>query len=92
MSKKHMLYSIIAGVIILVAYIAYFHGSGQSYNAGFIVYICHRPAFGRSCPADGICWADILAKYPLGMQFSLVLEHIQLLFPQDTDLISPCRC
>lgn len=40
MSKKHMLYSIIAGVIILVAYIAYFHGSGQSYNAGFIVYIC----------------------------------------------------
>lgn len=40
MSKKRMLYSIIAGAVILGAYIAYFYGSGQSYNASFIVYIC----------------------------------------------------
>lgn len=40
MSKKRLLYSVIAGVIILLAYIAYFYGSNQSYNASFIVYIC----------------------------------------------------
>lgn len=38
--KKKWFIDIIVGLAIFIAYIAYFFGSGQSYFANFIVYIC----------------------------------------------------
>ena len=40
MKAKRIILSLVAGAILLAAYLAYFHASDQSYLSSFIVYIC----------------------------------------------------
>lgn len=40
MKGKKIILSLVAGAILLAAYLAYFHASNQSYLSSFIVYIC----------------------------------------------------
>lgn len=40
MRAKRIILCLVAGLILLAAYLVYFHASGQSYLSSFIVYIC----------------------------------------------------